>query len=237
MCSSLRKLNLKDNIIEDDDSLFYLSGLNLVYLNLAGNPLAKRENYKELVNMNLPGLKAFDIDAYEDDNEVLVEKMLSTSSTVNYSYSMIRPESSLTAKSTEKKDFISSNGFNSDLMRSSDSLSGLRPVKRGELLTPPYKKEEEFEFNKSIDLSKKSLKPVVVKKTIDADNILLHTRRNDEHEIVQEVTNNIEKINRSRANILQKHMGEDSGYAKTYRGSSQNKVNIGFIFRCLRLIK
>jgi hypothetical protein len=227
MCNSLRKLNLKDNNIDDPDNLFYLATLPLVYLNLVGNPIYKRENYKEIIQYNLPNLKALDIDNFEDDE---VERMNSTTSSVNRSLS-IRPE---TPSNSIKID--NSIEFDRNYLKSSGETLGGRPTSNGRRInksidsensSPAFKKtriiEQEFDINKSLNLSK-DLKPVIVKKekTIDS-KMLLYQVKDQQDEIAEEVMSNIDKLHSSKQRV-QKHYEEISDTARTLRGTRSNKV-------------
>ena len=54
MCTTLKKLNLRDNLIKEDDNIFFVTNLNeLKYINFNGNPIQKNENYKKLIQENL----------------------------------------------------------------------------------------------------------------------------------------------------------------------------------------
>jgi hypothetical protein len=253
MCGNLRKLNLKDNQIEDDDNLFYISSLPLVFVNLTGNPIHSRNNYKDLIKMNLPNLKALDTDFYDEELDG-IEMVNSTFSSTSQDY--WRPESSMTQRSTDinKVDIQASVSVENsgDLIRSVDLSQGLKPILRKhvnpsaiELLTTSPKKHpknretsepQEIDITKSLNISKSELKPVIVKRSIDTD-ILLHTNRIDEEkEIAQEIATNIEKRNKSKAKVLQKHIIEDSNFSSSYRAGSSNKVILVLIFRYLKLI-
>lgn len=66
MCSTLKKLNLKNNLIKEEDNIFFLSSLTeLEYLNLNGNPIQENEKYKCLINDNLIFIAKIDV----EDNE------------------------------------------------------------------------------------------------------------------------------------------------------------------------
>jgi hypothetical protein len=61
MCSSIKKLNLKNNLIQDEENIQFLSNLtDLKWLNLTNNPISKNENYTELIKENLPWLESLD---------------------------------------------------------------------------------------------------------------------------------------------------------------------------------
>jgi len=63
MCSKLKKLNLRNNLIKDEENIFFLTGLtDLIYLNLNKNPIQLDINYKNLIVVNLSFIYKIDID-------------------------------------------------------------------------------------------------------------------------------------------------------------------------------
>ena len=59
MSSSIKKLNLENNLIENEENIYFLSSLdNLEYINLLGNPI---KNYDKKLKELLPNLKEIDI--------------------------------------------------------------------------------------------------------------------------------------------------------------------------------
>ena len=73
MSTSIVKLNLENNLIENEENIYFLSSMdNLVYINLLGNPI---KNYQNKLKELLPNLKEIDvqkdicdeIDIYDDD--------------------------------------------------------------------------------------------------------------------------------------------------------------------------
>jgi hypothetical protein len=240
MCSSLKRLNLRDNFIDDPDCLFYISTIPLVELNLCGNPIRKRENYKELIQYNLPGLKKLD-----DGGVDYIDFSEST---------YTRPETSNASVADKQVDVLSSNDFsesNRSLLRGScDTVSHLRPPSKGKRINistvsssisieestspitsrKPRIVEQEFDIHKSISITK-DLKPVVVKKTVVESNLLLHQVKNQQEEMekMEEITSNIDKINDAKRKVLQKHYEENPELVKSHRGN--NRVIIVFNFQ------
>jgi len=89
LCTSITDLNLKNNQIEEEENITsFLSCLyNLENLNLIGNPIYKQNDYKQLINTNIPSLKNLDIDD-DLDSDVNYEMnskidMFNTSSSKN----------------------------------------------------------------------------------------------------------------------------------------------------------
>lgn len=121
MCSKLKKLNLRNNLIEDEDNIYFLSNLTeLKYLNLNQNPIQKSSNYKKLIQeclnfidkidinetvaLNLPKTNAnFDIEDVFDLNkkELPVDKKKLE---INKKNSMIKTSSNSLEKNLTSKD-------------------------------------------------------------------------------------------------------------------------------------
>lgn len=63
MCSSIIKLNLKNNLISDSENITFLSGISsLKWLNLIENPIQKIPDYQQLINEKLTLLETLDKD-------------------------------------------------------------------------------------------------------------------------------------------------------------------------------
>lgn len=73
MCSSIKKLNLKNNLIQDEENIQFLSNLtDLKWLNLCCNPICKNENYHELIKINLLWLESLD----KEEEKIIFEDEL-----------------------------------------------------------------------------------------------------------------------------------------------------------------
>ncbi len=67
MSTSLVKINLENNLIEDEQNIYFLSSLdNLEYINLRGNPI---KNYEKKLKELLPNLKEIDVQKEICDDE------------------------------------------------------------------------------------------------------------------------------------------------------------------------
>jgi hypothetical protein len=63
MCTSLKKINLKKNLIEKEENIIFLGNLlELTWLNLIDNPIRENKNYHNLVKEILPQLADLDLD-------------------------------------------------------------------------------------------------------------------------------------------------------------------------------
>jgi hypothetical protein len=203
MCSNLKRLKLKDNHIEDDDSLFYISNLPLVYLNLSHNPIHGKENYKELIQMYLPNLESLDTDNSEDETGIEGLNSTYTSSTVNHSKPTLCSETLKTGLVDEK---------------SLKPITGRGKCNGTEHISPVAKKDRIADLD--LDLAKslngnKELKPVIIKKTMDISDIIAKVENNHK-ELAQQVLSNIDKHHATKANILQNIIIENPEIAKTY---------------------
>jgi len=57
MCSSVKKLNLSNNLIADEENISFLSGMtSLKWLNLNENPINKLIKYDDIIKDKLPGV-------------------------------------------------------------------------------------------------------------------------------------------------------------------------------------
>ena len=88
MSTSIVKLNLENNLIENEQNIYFLSSMdNLVYINLLGNPI---KNYENKLKELLPNLKQIDvqkdicdeIDIYDDDIKSFNNSGLKLSSSI-----------------------------------------------------------------------------------------------------------------------------------------------------------
>jgi Leucine-rich repeat (LRR) protein len=59
MCCSIKKLNLNNNLIEAEENLTFICGLeNLEYIDINNNPIVKKYEYcKNYLKNNLPNVK------------------------------------------------------------------------------------------------------------------------------------------------------------------------------------
>jgi hypothetical protein len=65
MCTSIIKINIKHNDVEEEDNISYLSSLvRLKWLNMKFNPVTMNDNYKNLIQKYLPQIEHLD----EDEN-------------------------------------------------------------------------------------------------------------------------------------------------------------------------
>jgi hypothetical protein len=113
MCSSIKRLNLKNNLIENEENIQFLSSLlDLRWLNLNGNPIKDMDSYKEQIKLNLPDLEILDND---EDTSYLIfesEKDLEINSNMNIDQSnSTLCSSSVITDNNSKQPFTSTNFF------------------------------------------------------------------------------------------------------------------------------
>jgi hypothetical protein len=74
MCTSLKKINLKKNLIEKEENILFLGNLlDLTWLNLLDNPIRDNKNYHNLIKEILPQL----IDLDQEEKNLIEEETIS----------------------------------------------------------------------------------------------------------------------------------------------------------------
>ena len=165
MSTSLVKINLENNLIEDEQNIYFLSSLdNLEYINLRGNPI---KNYEKKLKELLPNLKEIDVQKEICDDEDIY----------NNDYNYNNDFSNTNNKINIKKD---NNIINN--MTESTKLSTSTDLKKNEsgendnveivddnnnIIQELMESKTKFDFKKTNikDLKpKKDLKPVIAKK-------------------------------------------------------------------------
>ena len=179
MSTSLVKLNLENNLIEDEQNIYFLSSLdNLEYLNLLGNPL---KNYEKKIKELLPNLKELDVqkeicdeyDIYSNDNS-----NINIGNDNNLILSASTNDNKIKNNKEDKKD----NNIIINNMTESTKLSTSTDLKKNEsgendnveivddnnnIIQELMESKTKFDFKKTNikDLKpKKDLKPVIAKK-------------------------------------------------------------------------
>ena len=171
MSTSIKKLNLENNLIENEENIYFLSSLdNLEYLNLLGNPI---KNYENKLKELLPNLKEVDVQKDICDEIDLYNDTIKSSSEVK---KVDNKSKSINTKKEETKD---NNSINTS---ESTKLSTSIDIKKGEsgeidnveivdnnnnIIQELMESKTKFDFKKSSinDLRPaKDLKPVIAKK-------------------------------------------------------------------------
>jgi len=133
MCTTLKKLNLKNNLIKEEDNIFFLSSLiDLKYLNLNDNPIQANENYKKLINENLIFVEKIDIDEIESPNinTKIINNLMLSSKDIENSLDL----------TNGSKDTNNQSKFNSTINFSDENISSRPPSSN--TLNDFYKKEK-----------------------------------------------------------------------------------------------
>ena len=174
MSTSLIKINLENNLIEDEQNIYFLSSLdNLEYINLLGNPI---KNYEKKLKELLPNLKEIDVQKDICDD---IDIYNSDYNNYNNTNNIILSASNNKIKSSkeDKKDNIITNNITESTKLSTST--DLKKSENGEndnveivddnnnIIQELMESKTRFDFKKTNikDLKpKKDLKPVIAKK-------------------------------------------------------------------------
>ena len=174
MSTSLIKINLENNLIEDEQNIYFLSSLdNLEYINLLGNPI---KNYEKKLKELLPNLKEIDVQKDICDD---IDIYNSDYNNYNNTNNIILSASNNKIKSSkeDKKDNIITNNITESTKLSTST--DLKKSESGEndnveivddnnnIIQELMESKTRFDFKKTNikDLKpKKDLKPVIAKK-------------------------------------------------------------------------
>ena len=165
MSSSIKKLNLENNLIENEQNIYFLSSLeDLEYINLLGNPI---KNYEQKLKELLPNLK-----------EINIQKNICDEIDIYNNIILNDNNNELEHQKTDLKESISSISNNNESTKISISID-LKKSERGEtdnveivdnnnnIIQELMESKTKFNFNKTNinDLKPaKDLKPVIAKK-------------------------------------------------------------------------
>ena len=174
MSTSLIKINLENNLIEDEQNIYFLSSLdNLEYINLLGNPI---KNYEKKLKELLPNLKEIDVQKdICDDIDIYNTDYNNYNNTNNIILSA--SNSKIKSNKEDKKDNIITNNITESTKLSTST--DLKKSESGEndnveivddnnnIIQELMESKTRFDFKKTNikDLKpKKDLKPVIAKK-------------------------------------------------------------------------
>jgi hypothetical protein len=200
MSSSIKKLNLENNLIENEQNIYFLSSLDdLEYINLLGNPI---KNYEKKLKDLLPNLKEIDIqrdicdeiDIYNNSiipneneiNNINNKNNLKNSIEFNDNTESTKVSTSIDLKKSESLDIDSvevvdnNNNIIQELMESKtkfdfkkSSINDLRPTKD---LKPVIAKKKE---NKDIKILRESFSKDKKGNDISNKNMGISNKIND----------------------------------------------------------
>ena len=200
MSSSIKKLNLENNLIENEQNIYFLSSLDdLEYINLLGNPI---KNYEKKLKDLLPNLKEIDIqrdicdeiDIYNNNiitneneiNSINNKNNLKNSIEFNDNTESTKVSTSIDLKKSESLDIDSvevvdnNNNIIQELMESKtkfdfkkSSINDLRPTKD---LKPVIAKKKE---SKDIKILRESFSKDKKGNDISNKNMGINNKIND----------------------------------------------------------
>jgi hypothetical protein len=235
MSSSIKKLNLENNLVQNEENIYFLSSLeDLEYINLLGNPI---KNYEKKLKELLPNLKEINIQKDICDEIDIYNNILTTSIESENNNNAIN----INNKKDESKD--NNNTINTESTKVSTSLD-LKKSESGEtesveivdnnnnIIQELMESKTKFDFKKSSinDLRpSKDLKPVIAKKKESKDIKILResfSRDKKTNEIGAKAlgANKNNEINSTRY----KNNGLSSGFKalKDIKGKNLEKVVI-----------
>jgi hypothetical protein len=164
MSTSLVKINLENNLIEDEQNIYFLSSLdNLEYINLRGNPI---KNYEKKLKELLPNLKEIDVqkEICEDEdiynNDYNNDFSNNTNNKIN-----IKKDNNIINNMTESTKLSTSTDLKKNESGENDNVEIVDD--NNNIIQELMESKTKFDFKKTNikDLKpKKDLKPVIAKK-------------------------------------------------------------------------
>ena len=233
MSSSIKKLNLENNLIENEENIYFLSSLdNLEYINLLGNPI---KNYDKKLKELLPNLKEIDIQKDICDEIDIYNNNIITSEENNDNQNILK-------NSTDITNSINNNTESTKLSTSLD----LKKSQSGEtdnieivdnnnnIIQELMESKTKFDFKKSSinDLRPaKELKPVIAKKKENKEIKILRETFSKDKQKKDNINNNIgaNKINDlSSSRYKNNPFSSSSGFKalKDIKGKNKEKIVI-----------
>ena len=233
MSSSIKKLNLENNLIENEENIYFLSSLdNLEYINLLGNPI---KNYDKKLKELLPNLKEIDIQKDICDEIDIYNNNIITSEENNDNKNILK-------NSTDITNSINNNTESTKLSTSLD----LKKSQSGEtdnieivdnnnnIIQELMESKTKFDFKKSSinDLRPaKELKPVIAKKKENKEIKILRETFSKDKQKKDNINNNIgaNKINDlSSSRYKNNPFSSSSGFKalKDIKGKNKEKIVI-----------
>ena len=166
MSTSLVKINLENNLIEDEQNIYFLSSLdNLEYINLRDNPI---KNYEKKLKELLPNLKEIDVqkeicdddDIYNNDYNNNNDFSNNTNNKIN-----IKKDNNIINNMTESTKLSTSTDLKKNESGENDNVEIVDD--NNNIIQELMESKTKFDFKKTNikDLKpKKDLKPVIAKK-------------------------------------------------------------------------
>ena len=163
MSTSLVKINLENNLIEDEQNIYFLSSLdNLEYINLRGNPI---KNYEKKLKELLPNLKEIDVQKEICDDEDIYNNDYNYNNDFNNNKINIKKENNIINNMTESTKLSTSTDLKKNESGENDNVEIVDD--NNNIIQELMESKTKFDFKKTNikDLKpKKDLKPVIAKK-------------------------------------------------------------------------
>jgi hypothetical protein len=195
MCTSLTKINLENNLIEDEQNIYFLSSLdNLDYINLSGNPI---KNYQNKLKELLPNLKEIDVQKEICDEVDIYNNNIILNSSIN------KIEDKKEINITESTKLSTSTDFKKNESDENDNVEIVDD--NNNIIQELMESKTKFDFkNTNIkDLKpKKDLKPVIAKKKESKEIKILRETFSKESEKKEIKNINNKSINASKNDNL-----------------------------------
>ena len=164
MSTSLVKINLENNLIEDEQNIYFLSSLdNLEYINLRGNPI---KNYEKKLKELLPNLKEIDVQKEICDDEDIYNNDYNNDFNNNTNNKInIKKDNNMINNITESTKLSTSTDLKKNESGENDNVEIVDD--NNNIIQELMESKTKFDFKKTNikDLKpKKDLKPVIAKK-------------------------------------------------------------------------
>ena len=164
MSTSLVKINLENNLIEDEQNIYFLSSLdNLEYINLRGNPI---KNYEKKLKELLPNLKEIDVQKEICDDEDIYNNDYNNNDFSNTNNKInIKKDNNIINNMTESTKLSTSTDLKKNESGENDNVEIVDD--NNNIIQELMESKTKFDFKKTNikDLKpKKDLKPVIAKK-------------------------------------------------------------------------
>jgi len=163
MSTSLVKINLENNLIEDEQNIYFLSSLdNLEYINLRGNPI---KNYEKKLKELLPNLKEIDVQKEICDDEDIYNNDYNNDFSNTNNKINIKKDNNIINNITESTKLSTSTDLKKNESGENDNVEIVDD--NNNIIQELMESKTKFDFKKTNikDLKpKKDLKPVIAKK-------------------------------------------------------------------------
>ena len=163
MSTSLVKINLENNLIEDEQNIYFLSSLdNLEYINLRGNPI---KNYEKKLKELLPNLKEIDVQKEICDDEDIYNNDYNNDFSNTNNKINIKKDNNIINNMTESTKLSTSTDLKKNESGENDNVEIVDD--NNNIIQELMESRTKFDFKKTNikDLKpKKDLKPVIAKK-------------------------------------------------------------------------